>query len=159
MLPGAQLFQSFDEASVQPNLSEYKASPELAANFYQRATTILCPRGDVLFQKGEPGRNVYLIRSGEVALMLSLSPRRAMGFRADAGSLVGLPAAFSSQPYSMTAVVWKEADLAVMSREDFCAMVASNPALAFDVLKILAAETRSARITITEVGMNRRSRG
>ena len=45
-----------------------------------------------------------------------------------------------------------------MSREKFCDMVARNPALALDVLKILASETRAARIAMVESGVRHRIR-
>jgi hypothetical protein len=53
----------------------------------------------------------------------------------------------------MTAMAWKGAELRVMSRERFCDMIAANPALSLDVLRILAAETRAARIAIAESGI------
>ena len=50
----------------------------------------------------------------------------------------------------MTAVARKGSELGVMSRERFCDMLASDPAFSRDVLRILAAETRAARIAMVE---------
>jgi CRP-like cAMP-binding protein len=50
----------------------------------------------------------------------------------------------------------KDSEIAVMDREEFCGLVALNPVLSMDVLRILAAETRAARIAITNVGIKRR---
>ena len=143
--------QEFD--SSEPALSEHKAAPELIAAFSQKAVKVACDHDEILFEKGEPARSVYLVTTGEVGLMMPVSASRAMGFRAEPGSLVGLPAAFSNEPYSMTAMAWKGAELRVMSRERFCDMIAANPALSLDVLRILAAETRAARIAIAESGI------
>jgi CRP-like cAMP-binding protein len=98
------------------------------------------------------------VRAGEVDLILSLSSTRALGFRAKAGSLIGLPAAFSGDPYSMTAVAYRGAELGVMGRKEFCRMVASDSQLSLEVLRILATETRAARIAITDAGMKLRRR-
>jgi CRP-like cAMP-binding protein len=135
---------------------EYTASLDLIAAFEKSAVQVICSESQVLFNAGEPGSCIYLVRAGEVRLMLPLTPMDGMGFRARAGSFVGLPAAFSNEPYSMTAAACEGAELAVMSREKFSDLIASSPALALDVLKILAAETRAARIAIVEAGIGRR---
>ena len=155
-LPPTQ--QDFIEPADDGSLYECKASPDLIAEFEKRAIKVVCSDDQVLFNKGEPGACVYLVLAGEVGLLLPLSTIDGMGFRARSGSLVGLPAAFSNESYSMTAIAWKGAEFAVMSRDKFCDMIASNPAFSLDVLRILAAETRAARIAIVDAGMERRSR-
>lgn len=146
--------QEFDAS--EPALSEHKATPELISQFSQKAIKVVCKQDEVLFKMGEPVTSVYLVRAGEVGLMMPVSHTHAMmGFRAESGSLVGLPAAFSNAPYSMTAVAWKGTELGVMSRERFIDMIATNPTLSLDVLKILAAETRSARFAATEMERKR----
>jgi CRP-like cAMP-binding protein len=69
---------------------------------------------------------VYLVLAGEVGLLLPVSSTHAFAFRATKGLLVGFPAAFSDEPYSMTAVACNSAELGVMSSEKFCKMIASN---------------------------------
>jgi CRP-like cAMP-binding protein len=147
----------FDAMAVEPSLSECTASPEFLTLFNKRAVQVSCNHDEFLFRIGEPGASVYLVRSGEVGLLLPIAPKRGIGFRAKAGSLVGLPAAFSNEPYSMTAIAWKGSEVAVMSRDRFCELVASDSALSLDVLKILAAETRAARIAIIETGAMRKA--
>ena len=139
-------------------LSECEAGAKLLAAFEQIAGKLSCADSQILFHKGDPGSCVYLVRRGEVDLILSLSSTRALGFRAKAGSLIGLPAAFSRDRYSMTAVAYRGAELGVMSGEMFREMVASDPQLSLDVLRILAAETHAARIAITDAGMKQRRR-
>jgi hypothetical protein len=56
----------------------------------------------------------------------------------------------------MTAIAWKGTELAVISREKFVDMIATNSQLSLDALKILAAETRAARIAIVEAEVGRR---
>ena len=135
---------------------ESTTSPELIEAFEKSAVQLICSESRVLFNAGESGSGIYLVQAGEVRLMLPLTQMDGMGFRARAGSFVGLPATFSDEPYSMTAVAREGAQLAVMSRERFCDLISSSPALALEVLKILAAETRAARIAIVEAGIGRR---
>ena len=150
--------QSFNEVAVDGSLYECKASPELIAAFEERAIKVICSEDQVLFNNGEPGKCVYLVITGEVGLLLPLTSMDGMGFRARSGSFVGLPAAFSNEPYSMTAVAQRGAQFAVMSRDKFCDLIATSPILSLDVLRILAAETRAARIAIVEAGIGRRRR-
>lgn len=131
-------------------LSAFKPSPELLAAFSKKSLNVCCKDDEVLFRIGESGGSVFLVRSGEVELTLPFSSVAGVAFSATAGSLVGLPAAFSNAPYSMTAVARKGSELGVMSRERFCDMLASDPAFSRDVLRILAAETRAARIAMVE---------
>jgi CRP-like cAMP-binding protein len=52
----------------------------------------------------------------------------------------------------MTALVKEGSEIAEMSAADFRRMVQADPALYLSVLRILAAETRSARIAILNAG-------
>jgi CRP-like cAMP-binding protein len=75
------------------------------------------------------------VKSGEVALMLPVSEESAASFRVLAGTLVGLPAVFSNEPYSMTAIAWKGSEVEEMSCENFNEMIASDPTLSLAVLR------------------------
>lgn len=138
-------------AYASAELSHNKATPALISEFSQRATKLLCTRKIVLFERGEPAKQVYLVRSGRVELTMPITSDEAMAFRAAEGSIVGLPAAFSNEPYSLTALAYRGAELEEMDRRQFWEMLISKPALSLDVLKILASETRSARIAIVDV--------
>lgn len=138
----------FDERAVDL-AADCHASHELLSAFAASAIKVSCPDHRVLFQKGEPGTCVYLVQAGEVGLIHPVSSTRALAFRARKDSLVGLPAAFSDEPYSLTAVAWQGAELALMSSAKFCKMVASDRTLSMVVLRILAAETRAARMVIS----------
>ena len=149
--------RDFDAIAAELSLSECTASPEFLSAFNKRAVQVSCNDDEVLFRIGELGTGVYLVRSGQVGLILPVSSTDGIGFRAETGSLIGLPAAFSNEPYSMTAIAWKGSEIAVMSRDRFCDLIASDHALSLDVLKILAAETRAARVAIVEAGAKRRA--
>jgi CRP-like cAMP-binding protein len=144
--------RDFEEVSIRTVLSEYKASPELMSAFVEKAEIRVCPRADVLFRMGEQAKNVYLILNGEIELVLPCAQDTTIGFLADTGSLIGLPAAFADEPYSMSAVALSELDIARMEPEAFKRMVESNPPLSLEVLRILAAETRGVRFAIRSLG-------
>jgi CRP-like cAMP-binding protein len=134
--------------SIRSVLAGNKPSPDLMSRFTEQAQVLLYSRGQILFQMGEAAKSVYLILNGEADLVMPLSNGLTIEFRADCGSLIGLPAAFSDEPYSMTAVASGDVEVALMGSEEFRCLVASQPAFSMDVLKILAAETRAARNAI-----------
>jgi CRP-like cAMP-binding protein len=144
--------RSFGEVSIQTVLSEYKASPQLMSKFIEKAEIRMYARDHVLFRIGERAHGVYLILNGEIELVLPLAEGSAIGFLADSGSLIGLPAAFTDEPYSTTAVALTELEMAVMEPEKFCRMVESSPPLSLEVLRILAGETRAIRLAIQALG-------
>ncbi|WP_162601396.1 Crp/Fnr family transcriptional regulator [Occallatibacter savannae] len=150
MLDDSTIKQDILEVSQPSPLSGILASPELIKEFIQRGRTLTFPRTAVLFRQGESATRVYLVISGAVALTLPFSTSHAIGFIAENGSIVGVPAAFGNQPYSMTGVVVARSELIAIEAEEFCKMIASDPVLSLNVLKILAAETRAARMAIAE---------
>ena len=148
--------REFDEIAIDLDVSGSDAGPELVASFTKKAAGIRFTKDEVLFRIGEPGNSVYLVQSGEIGLVLPIDRTRGIGFRAKPGSLVGLPAAFSKEPYSMTAIAWGRSEVLVMSADRFSELVAASPTLVLDVLRILAAETRAARVAVVETGAKRR---
>jgi CRP-like cAMP-binding protein len=95
----------------------------------------------VLFRQGEPARGVYLIRRGSVVLSLDGDRQR----RAGHGWILGLPAAFSGEPYSLTAKTVESCEFAFIPREKVVEFVRLNPALGVHLLEILAAEISAVR--------------
>ncbi len=67
------------------------------------------------------------------------------------GSLLGLPALIGNQPYSLTAKALKGAELCFVSREEFSRLMLNEPHLSLCILRVLAAEVRTARFAISEV--------
>ncbi|KAA6462877.1 Crp/Fnr family transcriptional regulator [Acidobacteria bacterium AB60] len=145
-----------DQPSTTSYLSEHKTTAELMSEFSKKATKFLYPKPHVLFNWGEPAKSVYLVRSGEVVLTMPISGKQAMSLHAGENSLVGLPATFSNEPYSMTATAQRNTEVERMDREQFRLMLVMKPALSLHILRILAEETRSARIGIVEAGAKRR---
>jgi CRP/FNR family transcriptional regulator, cyclic AMP receptor protein len=98
-------------------------------------------RNSVLFRQGEPASGVYIIRSGSVALTLGARLYRTAG----RGTILGLPAVFSGQPYSLTAAVVEDCELDFINRETILDFVRSNPSLAMHLLELLAGEVAAMR--------------
>ena len=111
------------------------------------ATLISRPKGTVLFRHGDAVLGAFLIRSGKIQLALedvdSAFPPRILGV----GSVVGLPATVAGSPYSLTAQVVEDAELAFVPRALLVGYLQSDPQLCFEVMDMLSgeiSETRSA---------------
>jgi CRP-like cAMP-binding protein len=64
------------------------------------------------------------------------------------GALLGLPALIGDKPYTMTAVAKAGAQVGFITRNTFSALMLSDPLLSLMILRVMAAELRSARIAI-----------
>jgi CRP-like cAMP-binding protein len=62
--------------------------------------------------------------------------------------VLGLPAVVATKTYSLTAVAQEDAEMSVVSCEDFVDLM-QEPHVAFQVLKVLAEEVRFARETLS----------
>lgn len=120
-------------------------SPALQAQLLPLATALSKTKGSVLFRHGDAVRGVFLIRSGKVRLALdganSSFPSRILG----PGSVAGLPASVAGSPYSLTAEVIEDAELAFVPRETLLECLQKNPQLCFEVMGILSGEISQTR--------------
>src|SRR5579859_6897098 len=108
-------------------MSSLKLSPDLQSHLTAIATRISEPAGTVLFHAGEPGRGAFLIRSGKVKMSLvgssDLYPARFLR----EGSLIGLPASFCGEPYSLTAEAVQDSDLDFVPRSKLLNLLQDDP--------------------------------
>jgi CRP-like cAMP-binding protein len=118
----------------------------------KRSQPVSCDQGRILCTQGEAPKGLYIIRSGEAALMMQ-SPSGEIIFplRAPAGSLLGLPAVIDNEPYSLSAMIRKDSDVRFVSRSDFEELIQAEPSLYPSLLQILAAELRAARLAFSEI--------
>ena len=109
------------------------------------ATALSKAKGSVLFRHGDAVRGVFLIRSGKVRLALdganSTFPSRILG----PGSVAGLPASVAGSPYSLTAEVIEDAELAFVPRQTLLECLQKNPQLCFEVMDVLSGEISQTR--------------
>lgn len=131
--------------------SAFVADAELLTALEKRSAAVHCPEDQVLFVQGEPCTGLYILRSGSATMTIaSHSGDHVVCTVNSPGALLGLPGVIANQPYSLTAKVTKDSELAFVRREDFSEMMLSQPALSLKVLAVLAAEVRAARAAISE---------
>jgi CRP-like cAMP-binding protein len=133
-------------------------SPELKAELEQLATIVFKPKGAILFQRGEEVAGVFVIRSGRVSLALDCEtpvyPARILG----PGAIAGLPATVSGNPYSLTAKVVDDAELAFVSCDAVLECLRNNPTLCFQVMDMLSGEICDIRAAFKQNESTRRAK-
>ncbi len=131
--------------------SSFIAEKELIEALEKRASTIVCAEQTRLFTQGADPKGLYLLRKGKATLtMESPTGGNLMSLTLHPGSLLGLPALIGNEPYTLTATAEAGAELGFVTREDFNSLMLTDPTLAVRVLRVLAAEVRSARHAISE---------
>jgi len=117
---------------------------------------VLKDKGTVLFQMGQPCRGAFLIQSGQVQLSMdtasSLYPARTVG----SGFVVGLPATFSGEPYSLTAEAKTRCRLEFIPRQKLLSLLHQNPDAGFQILRLLSEEIFHIRKVVHDGGRSSR---
>ncbi|MGO9209230.1 MAG: Crp/Fnr family transcriptional regulator [Terriglobales bacterium] len=120
---------------------------ELAEALDAIASVYTCHAGAILFRQGQAADGVLVMRQGKVrlsALTHDHDPRlpyRTVG----PGYVLGLPALFSGQPYSLTAEAEEECVCGFVDRERALELVHKRLDLCFQAADLLAREIRSLR--------------
>ena len=130
----------------------FVADRELIEALEKESTPVNCGEDRVLFTQGELPKGLYILKSGGARLsMASPTGDMIMSIPVSPGSLLGLPALIGNQPYSLTAKALKGAELHFVSHADFSRLMVNEPQLSLSILRVLAAEVRTARFAITEI--------
>jgi CRP-like cAMP-binding protein len=120
-------------------MSTPRISADVLSKLHHESTPILKPKGSVLFRAGQPVRGAFIIRSGRVTMKLdrsTLCPARTVG----AGTIVGLPATFSGEPYSLTAELQTDCKLDFVPRARLLSLLRNNPEVGFQIVRMLSEE-------------------
>jgi CRP-like cAMP-binding protein len=101
------------------------------------------PAGTVLFEKDQPGDSMYLIRGGRVRVFLRDAQGNEITFRHyGPGQIVGEFALIDEKPRSASADVVEAADVMILSRENFLALLKERPMLGVEMMRSLAERVR-----------------
>ena len=129
----------------------FVADQELIEALRSHSSPVVCEADCILFNQGDSPNGLYIFHKGEVRLLMrSQVGDTLMNMPAIEGSLLGLPGLISGAPYSLSAFAQKGAEVGFVSRDDFASIMLSAPAIAVGILRVLAAEVRTARMALVE---------
>jgi CRP/FNR family transcriptional regulator, cyclic AMP receptor protein len=95
--------------------------------------------GETIFQEGEYGTKMYVVKEGEV----ELSVRGKIIGELGTGSILGEMALIDRKPRSASARAKSRCELIPIDQEQFLALVRQNPSFSLDVMRVLAERLRS----------------
>jgi uncharacterized membrane protein len=101
--------------------------------------------GETLFQAGEPGESLYVVRSGSIELFIKdTAGQKIVLTIAEAGNLFGELSLLDSGPRTATAIALTETELLVLDRDDLLLLFQKRPDAALHMLAAMSAMTRKA---------------
>ena len=129
----------------------FVADQDLVDALKKHATPVACDQDRVLFNQGDAPDGLYIFCKGVVRLVMrSQLGDTLMDIPAIECSLLGLPGMIGGAPYSLSALAQKGAEVGFVSREAFGRLMLNEPGVAVGILRVLAAEVRTARMALVE---------
>ncbi|ADO71244.1 Crp/Fnr family transcriptional regulator [Stigmatella aurantiaca] len=96
------------------------------------------PKGTVLFQEGEPGKDMFVLQSGKITISKKVREVEKHLAVLGPGEFFGEMAIISNKPRNATATVTEDAKLLVIDSKTFEAMIRGNAEIAVRMIKKLA---------------------
>jgi CRP/FNR family cyclic AMP-dependent transcriptional regulator len=96
------------------------------------------PKGTVLFNEGEPGKDMFVLQSGKIAISKTVRDVEKVLALLGPGEFFGEMAIISNKPRNATATVTEDAKLLVIDPKTFEAMIRGNAEIAVRMIKKLA---------------------
>ena len=122
---------------------------ELCDELNRLASSTFVSAGTLLFQREEASRFVYVVRSGNVALLWPDSEHTTPMEELGRGSIIGLPAAINGS-YSVTAKAAIDSELGVISADRLLETLTIVPGLCRTATKMMSQEVARMRSLIAE---------
>jgi CRP-like cAMP-binding protein len=124
-----------------------KADPELRAMLsHYSGESVKRKALDCIFKQGQKSHGMYLISTGALRLSIEANPdARLIDRVVGPGYLVGLPAKFNGNTYSLTCEVVEDAELIYLSRRDVATLMRCEPEAAMKLLDLLSNEVQAVR--------------
>ena len=138
ILSRAGIFQGVDPVAVQ--------------NLIEQMETVRFPRGTTIFDEGEPGDRLYIITSGKIKLARHAPDGRenlltVMG----PSDMFGELSIFDPGPRTSSAVCVTEVTAATMNSDMLKQWVADHPAIAQQLLRVLARRLRRTNANLADL--------
>jgi CRP/FNR family cyclic AMP-dependent transcriptional regulator len=103
------------------------------------------PEGHTLFQAGDPGDSLFIVRVGEIELFIKDTVgQKIVLTTAEPGDMFGELAMLDSGPRTATALALTDAEVLVLDRDDLVLLFQKKPEAALHMLGALSGLTRKA---------------
>jgi CRP/FNR family cyclic AMP-dependent transcriptional regulator len=112
------------------------------------------PKGTVLFQEGEPGKDMFVVQAGRISISKKVRDVEKVLAVLGPGEFFGEMAIISNKPRNATAAVTEDAKLLVIDPKTFEAMIRGNSEIAVRMIKKLAERLGEADAQIENLLMS-----
>jgi uncharacterized membrane protein len=103
------------------------------------------PEGHTLFQAGDPGDSLFIVREGEIELFIKDTTGQKITLTtAEAGDMFGELAMLDTGPRTATALALSDSQVLVLDRDDLVMLFQRKPEAALHMLAALSGLTRKA---------------
>jgi uncharacterized membrane protein len=103
------------------------------------------PEGHTLFQAGDPGDSLFIVREGEIELYIKdTAGQKIVLTTAEAGHMFGELAMLDTGPRTATALALVDSEVLVLDRDDLVLLFQRQPEAALHMLAALSGLTRKA---------------
>ena len=107
--------------------------------------------GEMIFKEGDPSDCVYLVRSGDIAIVRENADGHQMILaRLGESQVFGEMGAVESLPRSATALAMETTEVEIVPKNEFVTVIRKDPEAAFRVLQMLSMRLRAADNTISK---------
>lgn len=134
---------------MKQDASAFLANPELIATLQKSSIPLSFGPERILFRQGELPTGIFILTKGAAILTMQSGKLIAMRARAEAGSILGLPAVLGDAPYTLTARAVEGAEVDFLPKEEFHCLLASR---ATPVLESLAGTRRRSPSGAADAG-------
>jgi CRP-like cAMP-binding protein len=110
------------------------------SNLIRHATEVEARKaGETIFRAGDPGRHMYVVKTGEVEIRVEDKIVETVG----AGGVFGEMALADDAPRSATAVARRDSEIVPIDERQFLFLVQQTPFFALGLLRVLASRLRT----------------
>ncbi|MBN2725627.1 MAG: Crp/Fnr family transcriptional regulator [Deltaproteobacteria bacterium] len=106
------------------------------------------PAGTILFQEGDQGTELYVVRTGKVQISRKIANKDFIIALIPEGSFFGEMSLLLNRPRSASAIVLEDSQIMVFDQQTFLKMVSTQSNIAIRIMKNLAQRLYKANIQI-----------
>ncbi len=118
----------------------------ISLNIFRHADAVDFPAGQTIFNAGEPGDTMYIIKEGAIEIRSGETVFEVAG----PGSVVGEMALIDKSPRSASAIARSDCKLVVVDRRRFEFLVSQTPYFSLEVMQIMAERLRHVNAMLAE---------
>jgi predicted acylesterase/phospholipase RssA/CRP-like cAMP-binding protein len=121
-------------------------SEDLRGEIAQRSTWVQAPAGSVLFNQGDPGDSLYVVRSGRLEVLVESEEfEPAVARVLTRGAAVGELAIITGSPRSATVRARRDSELLRLGHDDFAALLRDHPDFSLALTRELGRQLQESR--------------